>query len=150
MLDVQMANLKIVHVISNSNTMMPPTTRSPWVGGDKTPSPPSSVQLYLPPRAPQPPCSSQTLTKTLPGASPLITAPDNRNYLALSAQVPSPDFDTVIGRVVEFLKDQLYRDLVIYNVTAQTATQVIQYFNCPTKVRSTYLGLPAKSLERFR
>ncbi|KAF8431553.1 hypothetical protein BGX38DRAFT_1294822 [Terfezia claveryi] len=60
------------------------------------------------------------------------------------------NFDAIISPIIEFLSTQLYYDLVIPDISVQTATKVVQYFNCVTKALEAYPGLPAKLLERFR
>ena len=67
-----------------------------------------------------------------------------------ASKLPDSRIGTIVTRVVGFLRARLYYDLMIPDITAQTATQVIQYFNCVARVYSTYPDLPAKSQERFQ
>jgi len=148
-------------------------THCPSCDDDKTPSPPASIRLHCPSPVSTPNRQRGQSSYSLPELGskqtqgPQVSAsPPNQasshNSFALTRKLPkSPsypelpvrsnsNFDTIITRVIEFLRARVYYDLVIPDITAQTATQVVQYFNCVKRVPKTYHDLPPKLLERFR
>ncbi|KAF8457015.1 hypothetical protein BGX38DRAFT_893757 [Terfezia claveryi] len=142
-----------------SPTMTYPTHRHSW--DDKTPSPPTSIRRPCPSPAPTPtrelaPQSSCSLPSPQ-GSTPRLTATSSHNPFT-PAEKPhteprnqsSSNIDAIISPIIEFLNTPLYYDLVIPDISAQTATKVVQYFNCVARAPKGYPDLPAKLLERFR
>lgn len=136
-----------------------PTHRHSW--DVKTPSSPTSTRLHYPSLASTP--TSQRVSQSsyaLPspqGSTPRLTATSGHNPFAL-AKKPHPEpqdqsnssFDAIINRIIEFLSNRHYYDLVIPDIPAQIATKVVLYFNYVVKAPKAYPNLPAKLLERFR
>ncbi|RPB20000.1 hypothetical protein L211DRAFT_578060 [Terfezia boudieri ATCC MYA-4762] len=144
---------------------------------DETPSPPASLHLHCPTPASTPtrglpqrvyPLSPHQLKSTKQATPPPRSSPPRITIcdsdfiappqapelplgdLTHSTAPPGSNSDIIIHSVVEFFRRQLYRDLVIPGVVGETATEVIQYFNCVRAVRNRNPDLLPKLLERFR